>query len=209
MEAMSAQLDRGRAFEGLDPRIRRSRLMLHEALASLMKVKEFDRISIQDIAEAATLNRGTFYDHYPDKFALLECMVGSRFAELLAIRDVQVEDCSGALRAIALGVCDYLAEAPWNGGKSHEASVQMAIVGVIRTMMLEGLHDAVLLQNISAEVLASAVAWAIYGAANAWIHNPERCSAEAMAAVIDGLVKPVFAAAMAEGEAPAVPGGRR
>jgi len=183
--------------------------MLHEALASLMKTKEFEKISIQDIAEAATLNRGTFYDHYPDKFALLECMVGSRFAELLAIRNVQVDDCSGALRAVALGVCDYLVEAPRSGGKSHEASVQMAIVGVIRTMMLQGLNDEVLAPNISAEVLASAVAWAIYGAANAWIHDPERCSAEAMAAIIDGLVKPVFGVAMAEGEAPAVLGSRR
>lgn len=176
--------------------------MLHEALASLMRTKEFDKISIQDIAEAATLNRATFYDHYSDKFALLECMVGSRFAELLAIRDVRVEDCSGGLRAIALGVCDYLAEASWRGGKSHEASVQMAIVGVIRTMMLQGLHDPVRIPNVSAEVVASAAAWAIYGAANAWIHDPERCSAEAMAVAIDGLVKPVLAAAMTGGEVP-------
>ncbi len=160
-----------------------------------MMTKEFDKISIQDIAEAATLNRATFYDHYPDKFALLECMVGSRFGELLAIRDVHVEECSGGLRAIALGVCDYLAEAPWSG-KSHEASVQMAIVGVIRTMMLAGLNDAVLSPPVSKEVVASAGAWAVYGAANAWIHDPERCSAEAMAAVIDRLVTPILAAAM-------------
>jgi AcrR family transcriptional regulator len=45
----------------LDPRVLRSRQMLHEALATLLLNKDFDKISIQEIAEASTLNRATFY----------------------------------------------------------------------------------------------------------------------------------------------------
>ena len=60
------------ATETTDPRIVRSRHMLMEALAKLLTKKEFDDISIQEIADEATLNRATFYLHYPDKNALLQ-----------------------------------------------------------------------------------------------------------------------------------------
>jgi hypothetical protein len=61
-----------------------------------------------------TLREDTaLYDHYPDKFALLECMVASRFHELLAVRGVKFDDsCSSALKGIVLCVCDYLAGTP-------------------------------------------------------------------------------------------------
>ena len=53
--------------EATDPRILRSRQMLMEALARLLDRKEFDGISVQEIADEATLNRATFYLHYADK----------------------------------------------------------------------------------------------------------------------------------------------
>ena len=56
----------------MDPRIRRTRQMLQDALKRLLEEKQFDKISVQDITVLATLNRATFYAHYPDKFALLE-----------------------------------------------------------------------------------------------------------------------------------------
>ncbi len=73
----------------VDPRIRRSRLLLQEALLRLLKRKSFEEVSIQDVAEEATVNRATFYAHYyPDKYALLECTTASRFEELLEERGV-------------------------------------------------------------------------------------------------------------------------
>src|SRR5437899_12498194 len=99
-----------RSCEPVDPRIRRTRQLLQQALEKLLETKEFDRMSVQDMTEAATVNRATFYDHFTDKFALLECMVGSRFHELLAARGVQFDgNCDSALKAIVMAVCDYLA----------------------------------------------------------------------------------------------------
>ena len=57
--------------ETVDPRIRRTRQLLQQALEKLLETKEFDKISVQDIADQATVNRATFYDHYADKSALL------------------------------------------------------------------------------------------------------------------------------------------
>ena len=96
--------------ETTDPRILRSRRMLMDSLAKLLIKKAFEDISIQEIADEATLNRATFYLHYPDKNALLQAMTGVRFRALIERRGVTFTDCMGALRAIALGVCDYLAE---------------------------------------------------------------------------------------------------
>lgn len=183
----------------MDPRVRRSRQMLHDALSKLLEEKEFDRISIQEIAELSTLNRATFYAHYPDKFHLLQCMVGSRFDELVSRRDVRVEGCSGALRALALGVCDFLVEMPGanRSGKGQvEGSIQMAIVAVVKRILLDGLsRHGNNSGAVSTEVIASTVAWAIYGAAHTWASTPERCSAEHMAEGIDRLLSPVMHAA--------------
>jgi AcrR family transcriptional regulator len=37
-----------------------------------LKKKDFEDISVQEITDDATLNRATFYLHYPDKSALLQ-----------------------------------------------------------------------------------------------------------------------------------------
>jgi AcrR family transcriptional regulator len=179
----------------LDPRVRRSRQMLHEALASLLRRKNFEEISIQEIAEESTLNRATFYSHYPDKSTLLQCMIGSRFQELMAKRGVRLGDCQGALKALALATCDFLLEMPATMRRDEaqlEGSVQMAIIAVLQAILREGLRHRALNGTVPAELLTSTVAWAIFGAANTWAGAPEKDSAEHMAEVIDRLVSPVL-----------------
>ena len=83
---MAAEPQRGNITESTDPRILRSRQMLMEALAKLLDRKEFNDISVQEIADESTLNRATFYLHYPDKNALLQAMTAARFRDLIARR---------------------------------------------------------------------------------------------------------------------------
>jgi AcrR family transcriptional regulator len=40
--------------------------LLQQALEKLLEKEDFERISVQDIAEIATVNRVTCYDHYTD-----------------------------------------------------------------------------------------------------------------------------------------------
>ncbi|MDQ1408917.1 MAG: hypothetical protein QOJ41_652, partial [Acidobacteriaceae bacterium] len=97
--------------ERLDPRILRTRQLLQGALRNLFKQKEFDKISVQDITEAATVNRATFYAHYDDKFALLGELIRVTFLDLLAHRNAKFDGgCSTAFQVIILAVCDYLSE---------------------------------------------------------------------------------------------------
>ena len=173
--------------EVLDPRIRRTRQLLQQALEKLMETKEFDKISVQDIADTATVNRATFYDHYTDKFALLQCVVGSRFHELLAERQVRFDGtCSTALNAIVLAVCDYLA-----GMRRLEPHMESAVIAVVRRILLEGLqrHPP---EKASPEMVAATASWAIYGAAKEWVLMAQRPPAEEIANTVAALVSPVL-----------------
>jgi AcrR family transcriptional regulator len=175
-----------------DPRIRRSRRMLMEALAKLLTQKSFGDISIQEIAAEATLNRATFYLHYPDKDALLQAMTDVRFRALIERRGISFTNCDEALRAIALGVCDYLAETTDCPSELARIPLEGSIIPVIEGMFEQGLARHGVAPGGDAALLATTVAWAVFGAARRWFQTPDRIPAEEMAAKIETTVKPIF-----------------
>jgi len=180
-----------------DPRILRTRRLLQDALGNLLQEKEFDQLSVADIAEAATLNRATFYDHYADKFQLLACMVGRRFNDLLAARQVHFDGtCAAALKALVLAVCDYLSEkCPCK--KPLQPHMESAIIAVVRQVLLDGLRQHPPEGAAAPAMLAAAASWAIYGAAKEWVETKDRCSAEEIADTIVTLVSPILQLAAA------------
>jgi len=180
------------ATETTDPRILRSRRMLMDSLVKLLNRKEFADISVQEIADEATLNRATFYLHYPDKNALLRAMTAERFRDLIARRRLVFSNCDGALRAIALGVCDYLAETTGCPSQLSKMPLESSIIPVVEDMFREGASHHQLKPGVDPELLATTAAWAIFGAARAWYQAPDRIPAEEMAARIEAVVKPVF-----------------
>ncbi|WP_236698010.1 TetR/AcrR family transcriptional regulator [Lactobacillus selangorensis] len=56
---------------------------IQTALLKLLREKTFDKITIADICATALTGRSTFYDHYTDKYALLEQMV-AHYTDLFA-----------------------------------------------------------------------------------------------------------------------------
>src|ERR1700761_1940081 len=183
--------------ENTDPRVLRSRQMLMEALLRLLSRKEFDDISIQEIADEAGLNRATFYLHYPDKNALLQALTPARFRDLVARRGLCFTDCDGALRAIALGVCDYLAETTGCPSQLAKMPVENSIIPAVEAIFLEGASHHPAAPGTDPVLLSTTVAWAIFGAARHWFQTPNRIPAEEMAARIEAMVKPVFLSASA------------
>ena len=196
VESVEVRVKPAETGETVDPRVRRTRQMLQSALDQLLSEKDFDKISVQDIADKATLHRATFYDHYPDKFALLECLVGVRFRGLLAKRNVSFSGCDGALRAMTLGVCDFITSIPGadcGSQRQLEGHMESAVISVVRRMILEGManHPPASMQP---ELIASTASWAIYGAAKEWMHTPKRPPAEEIVSKIERLVSPILAA---------------
>jgi AcrR family transcriptional regulator len=191
-----------------DPRIRRTRKLLQGALGTLMQTKSFDEISVQDITEAATVNRATFYDHYTDKYALLDAMVASGFHELLHERHLRYETgCPAALNAIVQATCDFLIQAHSAGACERQTAFQplmdAAIATAIRRLLTEGLERAQRPSALPSEMVASAASWAIAGGVKQWLSQPDRPPAETFIPQLLRLVLPMLDAAARE-DSPAV-----
>ena len=165
----------------LDPRVRRTRQMLFQAFQSLLAEKTFDLITVLDISERSTLNRATFYDHFPDKFALLESMMGERFGTLMTARMAQSDGtCETALRLLILGACDFLAEVS-SGCQKNQRQFEPVVESQVKELM----REAVLLAlrdhgTENPELKATMVSWAITGAALQW-RREKKTSADELA----------------------------
>ncbi len=65
-----------------DLRIIKTKRNLYEALLSLMKDNTFESIKVSDICTLALTNRSTFYDHFNDKYELLQGLIEDLQIEL-------------------------------------------------------------------------------------------------------------------------------
>jgi len=182
-----------------DPRIRRTRQLLQGALRTLMQTKSFDEISVQDITDAATVNRATFYDHYTDKYALLEAYIAGGFHKLLHERNVCYDGtCPSAASALILAACDYLtlthSGAECSRQSAFEPLVDDAITSAIRRVLINGLNPAGTPSEArpSPEMVAAAASSAIYGAVKEWYHTPNHPRAEAILPDILQFVLPIL-----------------
>ena len=184
-----------------DPRIRRTRQALQGALRNLMHTKSFEEISVHDITALADVNRATFYDHYTDKFSLLDAMVAGGFHKLLAERNVIFDGtCPSAASAIILATCDYLSGTHSDGtgcnrNSAFEPLMEAGIVAAIRRTLLKGVENKPVPEGLTPEIVATTAAWAIYGAVKQWFYTPDhQPSSEAVEPILK-LVFPILATA--------------
>src|ERR1700679_4061572 len=137
-----------------DPRIPRTRQLLQEALQTLLRSRKFEDISVQDITEAATVNRATFYDHYTDKFALLDALAAGGFHKLLHERGVRYDaGCPTAASAIIRATCDYLAQMR----AEHKACTERSATGLlVDAAIIAAIHRVLTANQPLPELAASA-----------------------------------------------------
>jgi AcrR family transcriptional regulator len=186
-----------------DPRQKRTRRLLQDALRTLLQEKPFEEILVQDIADEATVNRATFYDHYTDKFTLFEAMVAGDFHELLKERNIRFDGtCASAFEAVVLAICDYLKEIHRNEKQcasrgSFGPLLDSAITRAIRIVVLDGLAKRTTRTRVSHDVLASTISWAIYGATREWFYSKKRHRSDDIVSFVAGVVGAAFEAGTA------------
>ena len=61
-------------LDKLDRRTRKTREALYLAMTELLSVKRLQDISVTELAKRADVNRSTFYMHFEDIYAMVECM---------------------------------------------------------------------------------------------------------------------------------------
>ncbi|CQR55861.1 TetR/AcrR family transcriptional regulator [Paenibacillus riograndensis] len=164
-----------------DPRVIRTRRLLQDAFAALLQEKDFESITVRDIAERATVNRTTFYAHFVDKFEMLEAKLMESFMTIINRRisghEVLNEE---TLQSIFLGVCDF------HKGLSIMCKRRYTSLGLvfenqikekIQTLILSFIDKDKMQSGPNAQFLINTasimLSWGMYGAAYVW--NNEGC----------------------------------
>ncbi|WP_138493554.1 TetR/AcrR family transcriptional regulator [Paenibacillus pinistramenti] len=65
-----------------DRRVQKSQQAIKNAFIALLSEKNLDQITIQDISDRANVGRRTIYDHYVDKYDLLDKLIEEHIQEL-------------------------------------------------------------------------------------------------------------------------------
>lgn len=94
----------------MDPRVVRTQRLLKNALFALLEERGYDQVTVQDIADRATVKRATFYLHYNDKQDLIHQCIADLLDELSKSIQNQQEDTQHF---------DYL------GGQAHPIFIRM------------------------------------------------------------------------------------
>ncbi|MEC0181061.1 TetR/AcrR family transcriptional regulator [Paenibacillus peoriae] len=76
----------------VDLRILKTRKAIKEAFLTLIQTKGYERITVQDIADEAMINRNTFYLHYVDKPDLMEKLCQESVEKLNVCPSPDVKD---------------------------------------------------------------------------------------------------------------------
>ena len=75
----------------VDRRVQKSQEAIKSAFIELMSEKNFDQITIQDISDRANVGRRTVYDHYMDKYDLLDKIIEEHINELREVCESSID----------------------------------------------------------------------------------------------------------------------
>lgn len=70
----------------------RSKMLIRNALVTLMQQKPFEKITITDIVKEADINRGTFYAHYHDTAEVLDKIREDIVGDVLSAASIMTPD---------------------------------------------------------------------------------------------------------------------
>jgi len=170
-----------------DPRILRTRQLIVDAFISLTSEKDFNQITVRDIAEKATINRATFYAHFEDKFELLHSTITNTFTDKLKKR---INNHGGfneeVLANIFLAMCDHhkelsdLCHKGYNSlGAIIESKIKEELQKLIADLVLKETKNTILIGDKQlVTTLSTILSWGIYGATYTWNNNGRPISAE-------------------------------
>jgi AcrR family transcriptional regulator len=152
----------------IDPRVTRTQKLIRDALSSLLCEKGFESISVQDIAERATVNRATFYAHFQDKFELLDTLIRDALREHLIESDPLGEpDTRSILLAVGNNLLAFVAR---NGNyrvdRDFEPQFERAMEAELHEFLAPRFSDCAALL-ISSAMAGAAMQWRSNGR-----HNP-------------------------------------
>jgi len=170
-----------------DARMLRTRAALRGALLSLLERKQFDQITVRDIAAEARIGYATFFRHHESKTELLKDVAQEQIRQLLALAMPLLV--ASDTRGSCLALCRYVNEhrALWTslltGGAAGAVreefirqAMQLGAAQAQRSNWLPVELGAIFGVSATVEILA----W--------WLRKPNEFGVEAIAEIVDRLV---------------------
>lgn len=165
--------------EKIDPRVKRTRQLLQNALMELMREKSPESITVQDIAARAEVNRATFYAHFEDKNALMHYTVREMFQAKLDEKlppdpTLTIDN----LRLLTITTCEYLGEFIGHCAPVRPFNEQAIMVVQVQAHLCETLQEWLRKAGAAApETVAVTTSWAIWGSIFQWAREGRKIPA--------------------------------
>ena len=170
-----------------DARMVRTRAAMRKALLALLERKQFDQITVRDIAAEAKIGYATFFRHHESKWELLNDVAEEEISRLMAQgMPLLVAD---DIRGSALALCKYVREhrAIWSALLTGGAAGAMR-QEFIRQAMQSGASQVQKSQWLPVELGAIIGVSATVEILAWWLRQPQDFSVERIAEIVDRLV---------------------
>ncbi|GAC1364250.1 MAG: TetR/AcrR family transcriptional regulator [Ktedonobacteraceae bacterium] len=188
-----------------DPRVLRTRQLLLQAFSDLYSEKGFHAMTVQDLTSRARVNRGTFYSHFEDKYAILEDWLREQFQQCVASPVLSSGPWSlSTFRLLIQRVVEWFTQLH-QSTRSDERSLLPLVVTTLQEALFELLWQGFksvagsgLDQQIDLETIAMVTSWAIFGTGFQCFHqwdeqkvvsSPEELASQVTRMLMSGLAQ--------------------
>lgn len=160
----------------MDPRTVRTRNLIMDAFIELSMEKEFKSITIKDITTSATVNRATFYNHFFDKYDLLEKVLSESLMREV-IQEVSTHEVINeeSIKAIFLAIIKFQTSLSNQCSRSYKAfkpQIETIFKRELQVFFSEWAQKQWPNQNeTEIEAFSVMLSWALYGGAAHWMQN--------------------------------------
>lgn len=187
--------------KSIDPRVKRTRKLLQQAFMELLREKSFAEVTILDITERATVNRATFYAHFPDKYALLDSTTREQFQQMVTSQ-LPTEPRWGEanLRILIRTSFEFMSELhhlcrPFD--KHLDLLIGQAVQEEITHILVDLLKQVRILKTspqVRPKTVVSVMSWSIFGAVVEWLSNeqtpaPEEITSQVFLVLTEGVAR--------------------
>lgn len=181
-----------------DPRVRRTRKLLEDAMRELLHERRFSEISVQDITERATVNRATFYAHYDDKQDLatailkhdLHSTVLSQFESKPSLTRENLEQVACAIFEFLGGVYGACPETAADLEGMIGTTLQTELYSIMEHWVGDKGAQQRLFPHASKATVAAVLSWSIYGGAHRWSQGDRKVPAKEVCREIVSILLP-------------------
>jgi AcrR family transcriptional regulator len=176
----------------MDRRIEKTRQLIMNTFIGLLAEKGFDKMTINDIAERANINRGTVYLHYADKFDLLDKCIDTYVGLLL---NHCADSADTTLKASAFqSVFEYLEKNftiyKLLLGNERFGFFRSRLYASIAQTVTEVIGTKSENSRFSNDVTTQFLACGFIGVLEWWIHNSMPCSVQEVTGQLLFLLEP-------------------